>query len=242
TELRERIIKSAIAVAVGGVVCFVFFGRIRDALLEPYCNALPEDDPDRLVTQANCNLIQTEPLEGFGLVLTVAGYGGLMLALPVVLWQLWQFIVPGLYPHEKRYAVPFVASGVVLFAFGSGLAYWSIPRALDFLLEIGGFEPLLAPAPYVSFVVKMLLAFGLGFQFPLILIVLQMVGIVEVDTLKKGRRYAIVGIVVLVAILTPSGDPITLIVLSIPMYIFYEASIVWGLLRKRRLRKAAANT
>ena len=242
TELRERIIKSVIAVVAGGIICFLFKDQIIDLLITPYCNALPESDPDRLITQENCALVQTQPLEGFSLVLTISAYGGVMLALPVILWQLWQFIVPGLYPHEKRYALPFVFSGVLLFAFGSALAYWSIPRALNFLLDIGGFEPLLAPAPYVTFVVKMLLAFGLGFQFPLILIVLQIVGLVETATLRRGRRYAIVGIVVLVAILTPSGDPITLVVLSIPMYIFYETAIAWGWMRTRRRRKASAHT
>jgi len=108
-----------------------------------------------------------------------------------------------------------------------------------FLLDIGGFEPLLSPGPYISFVVRMLVAFGFGFQFPLVLILLQMIGVVDQKQLASGRRYAIVGIVVLVAILTPSGDPITLGVLSVPMYIFYETAIVFGWLRSRRQRKEA---
>lgn len=240
TELRQRIIRSAIAVAVGSVVCFIFKDQLIDALMEPYCNSLPESDDRALVTQENCNLVQTQPLEGFSLVLTVAGYGGLMLAMPVVLWHLWKFIVPGLYPHEKRYALPFVFVAATLFFLGSALAYWSAPRALIFLLDIGGFETLLAPAPYISFLVKMLVAFGLAFQFPLVLILLQQVGIVTVTQLRSGRRYAVVGIVVLVAVLTPSGDPWTLMILSIPMYIFYETAIVWGWLRARRRRKSAA--
>ena len=147
--------------------------------------------------------------------------------------------MPGLYVHEKRFAIPFVFFGVLLFFFGSGLAYWSIPRALVFLLDIGGFEPLLSPGPYISFVVRMLVAFGLGFQFPLALILLQMIGVVNQTQLRAGRRYAVVGIVVLVAVLTPSGDPITLGVLSIPMYIFYEVSIMFGWLRSRKKRKEA---
>lgn len=239
TELRQRIIKSVVAVAIGAVVCFIFKDQLIELLVDPYCRALPTADPNRVITQENCALVQTQPLEGFSLVLTLSGYGGLMLAIPVVLWQVWQFVVPGLYPHEKRYAIPFVFSGVLLFFFGVGLAYWSIPRALEFLLDIGGFEPLLSPGPYVSFVVKMLVAAGLGFQFPLILIMLQLVGIVNISQLRSGRRYAVVGIVVLVAILTPSGDPYTLMILSVPMYIFYEAAIVWGWLRARRLRKSA---
>lgn len=244
TELRQRIIKSVVAVAMGSVVVLIFNRRVIDAIVEPYCDALGElpEGENRLITEANCTLVQTQPLEGFSLVLTIAVYGGIILAIPVILWQIWQFIVPGLYPNEKRFAVPFVFFGAILFLFGSGLAFWSIPRALVFLLDIGDFEPLLSPGPYVSFVVKMLVAFGVGFQFPLILILLQMVGVVDQKQLRAGRRYAIVGIVVLVAILTPSGDPITLGVLSIPMYIFYETAIVWGWLRQKRERKATAAT
>jgi len=242
TELRTRIIKSVIAVGIGAIVCLIFNGQIIDAIVEPYCSALPEDDPNRIITQENCALVQTQPLEGFSLVLTIAGYGGLILAIPVVLWQAWQFIVPGLYPHEKRFAVPFVFFGALLFFFGSGLAFWSIPRALQFLLDIGGFEPLLAPGPYIAFVIKMLVAFGIGFQFPLVLIMLQMIGVVNQQQLRAGRRYAIVGIVVLVAILTPSGDPTTLTILSIPMYIFYESAIIWGWLRDRRNKKKTPAT
>ena len=245
TELRTRIIKSVIAVAGGAVLCLIFANRIIDALVEPYCRALgelPEGTENRIITEQNCNLVQTQPLEGFSLLLTVAVYGGIVVAIPVILWQLWQFVVPGLYPHEKRFALLFVAFGSILFFFGSGLAFWSIPRALVFLLDIGDFEPLLAPGPYISFVVRMLVAFGVGFQFPLALILLQMIGVVDQKQLRAGRRYAIVGIVVLVAVLTPSGDPITLGVLSIPMYIFYEISIIFGWWRGRKERKELAST
>ena len=241
TELRTRILKSLAAVVVGAVVCLIFNNQIIDALIQPYCDALPGLNNSRLTTPEDCALFQRSPTEGFSLLFSIAAYGGLALAMPVVLWQLWKFIVPGLYPHEKRYAVPFVVSGVALFFLGAGLAYWSIPRALNFLLNIGGdrIEELLAPADYISFVIKMLVAFGVGFQFPLVLVFLQMIGLVHYETLKGGRRYAIVGIVVLVAILTPSGDPGTLIVLSVPMYVFYEAAIVFGKLQSRRQRKKA---
>ncbi len=240
TELRSRVVKSAIAVAVGGVVVFVLYDNIFDALIEPYCRALEDIDEDSFLD--NCALVQTEPLEGFSLLFTVVGYGGFMLAIPVILWQAWQFVVPGLYPHEKKYAVPFVMSGALLFFLGSGLAFWSVPRALGFLLDIGGdgLISLLSPAPYIAFIVKMLVAFGLGFQFPLILILLQQLGVINTKQLRAGRRYAVVGIVVLVAVLTPSGDPITLGVLTIPMYIFYEAAIIWGWLRNRRKKAPQA--
>ena len=241
TELRQRVIKSVIAVVVGGVVCLIFSGRIIDAIVQPYCRTLETLDDDRLLIAAeDCALVQTQPLEGFSLVLTIAGYGGFVLATPVVLWQLWQFIVPGLYAHEKRFAIPFVFSGVVLFFSGAGLAFWSIPRALEFLLNVGDFVSLLTPGPYINFVVRFIVAFGIGFQFPLVLVMLQLVGVVDYKQLGSGRRYAIVGIIVLVAVLTPSGDPQTLLILSIPMYLFYEIAIVFGWIRARRKNKLAA--
>jgi sec-independent protein translocase protein TatC len=158
----------------------------------------------------------------------------------VLLWQLWRFVTPALYPKEKRYAIPFVFSAVLLFLLGAGLAYWSLERALSFLINISGddVETLLRPAPYLSFVVFMMLAFGVGFEFPIVLIFLQLAGIIDYKQLAHVRRYALIGIVVLVAVITPSGDPITLAALSIPMYVFYELSIVVGWFLTRRRRKA----
>ena len=168
----------------------------------------------------------------------VAGYGGLTLAIPVLLWQAWRFIAPGLYRRERRWAIPFVLAGVILFAAGVLLAYWTIPRALSFLAHIGGPDlvTVFSPAKYLSFVVKMTVAFGLAFEFPLFLVFLQMIGVIKTQQLRAGRRYAIVGIVALVAVLTPSGDPLTLLILSIPMLFFYEFAIVFGRIRERRLR------
>ena len=118
---------------------------------------------------------------------------------------------------------------------GGALAYWSLPRALDFLVkDIGGTDlvSLFSPKQYLGFVVKMMVAFGIAFQFPIFLIGLQAMGVVENRTLRKVRSYAIVGIVALVAVITPSGDPFTLMALSIPMYAFYEISILWGVLAR----------
>lgn len=236
TELRTRIVRSVIAIVVGGIVVWVFYGTIWNALLSPYCNALENLDQETAIGNSECNLVLTQPLEGLSLFFTVVGYGGFAIAMPVVLWQAWQFIVPGLYSHEKKYGIRFMLSGTLLFFFGGALAFWSAPRALEFLLAVGGedFVPLLTPGPYITFLVKMIVAFGLGFQFPIILIIAQQLGVVNSDQLKAGRRYAIVGIVVLVAVLTPSGDPITLGVLSVPMYLFYEASIIFGWFKKRK--------
>ena len=241
-ELRKRLILSFVAIAVGAVVCWIAYDWILDFLLDPYCESLTAEQREQTeIFGSGCNLFVRNPLEGFTVRLTVAGYGGLALAMPVVLWQVWRFVAPGLYAHEKRYAVPFIVSGVVLFFLGAGLAYWSIPRALDFLSGIGGDDlvELFSPQEYLSFVIKMIVAFGVGFLFPIALIFLQLLGIVENQSLRRVRQYAVIGIVSLVAVITPSGDPFTLMVLSVPMYLFYEIAILFGRIRDRRARKAA---
>ncbi len=244
-ELRSRLIKSALAVLVGAVVCWVFYPQILDVMVQPYCDAVPEEAVEEEAARQNlfggCELLVLDPLEPFSVRLTVAGYGGLTLAIPVVLWQVWRFVQPGLYPRERRNAALFTVVGALLFALGAGLAYWSIPRALKFLATIGG-EDLVtgfSPAKYLSFVIKMMAAFGIGFEFPILLVFLQMAGIIHYRQLIRARRFAIVGIVALVAVITPSGDPFTLMVLSVPMYLFYEAAIGIGWLRARRERQEA---
>jgi sec-independent protein translocase protein TatC len=247
TELRSRLIKAALAIGVGAIACFIFYESIFAVLIRPYCESLNDSarasaaaltgDPD-----AGCTLIARDPLEGFGVRMTVAGYGGISLAMPVILWQLWRFIAPGLYRTERRYARGFVVCGVLLFALGGALSYWTVPRALEFLNTIGGNDLSVAysPRPYLGFIVKMIVAFGIGFEFPILLCFLQLAGVLSPSLLRKFWRHAVVGIVVLVAAVTPSGDPITLGVLSIPMYAFYELSIVFGRLHLRRKRKAEA--
>ena len=245
-EFRSRLIKSFLAVAVGGVACWVLYPFILDLLLRPYCQTFPIEervDSGLFGPGGGCNLFVTDPLEPFSVRLTVAGYGGVTLAMPVVLWQTWRFVAPGLYKHEKRYALPCVLGGMVLFLSGAGRAYWSLPRALDFLALIGGADlvSLFSPQRYLGFVIKMMVAFGIAFQFPIVLIALQAVGLVGNRTLRKNRSYASVGIVVLVAVITPSGDPFTLMALSVPMYAFYEIAILWGVISARRERAKSGN-
>ncbi|MYH72977.1 MAG: twin-arginine translocase subunit TatC, partial [Acidimicrobiia bacterium] len=242
-ELRSRLIKCILAVVAGAVVCWVFYPQILDWLVQPYCDVIPEEAVTEEAARQNlfggCELLVLDPLEPFSVRLTVAGYGGLTLAIPVVLWQMWRFVQPGLYPRERRHAAAFTVAGALLFALGAGLAYWSIPRALNFLASIGG-EDLVtgfSPAKYLGFVVKMMAAFGIGFEFPILLVFLQLAGIIHYRQLIRWRRFAIVGIVALVAVITPSGDPFTLMVLSVPMYLFYEAAIAIGWMRARRERR-----
>jgi len=238
TELRKRIIISIVAVAVGAVVAWFFYTPIFEFLLKPHCEI--NGDSSLL---SNCGLLATSPLDPFSTKLTVSAYTGVGLAMPVILWQVWKFIAPGLYPEERRYGLSFVIFSFVLFALGASLAYWTLPRALEFLANIGGdfFENVYTPKLYIGFVIKMMLGFGLGFEFPILLMFLQIIGLVENKTLRAGRRFAIVGIVALVAVLTPSGDPVSLMALSVPMYLFYEVAIAFGWWRQRRKNKSKTN-
>lgn len=228
-ELRTRLIRAVLAVFVGGVICWILYPQILDFLLEPYCDSNANE----------CGLLATDPLDPLKTRFNIALYGGIALAMPVLLWQIWRFIMPGLYPNERKLAIPFVTSALTLFVLGASLAYYTLPRALEFLQQIGGddIENIYNPSKYLSLITYMMLAFGIGFEFPIVLIFLQLVGLVTPQKLASWRRYAIVGIVVLVAVITPSGDPYSLALLSVPMYLFYEASILVGkLLQRRRAR------
>lgn len=235
-ELRRRLIICVAVVTVGMVVVMLpLYDPIIDVLMEPYLETCdPEVD--------NCTLLQTDPLEGFNVRLRVSMYGGIALAMPVLLWQTWRFISPGLYSNEKRYALPFVASGLALFGLGATLAYWMLPRALGFLGSIGGTNLVqhYSPGKYVSLVSYMMLAFGAGFQVPVLLVFLQLAGVLQTDTLRRFRRYSIVVIAILSAVVTPTGDPQTMLALMLPMYLFYELSILLGgWLTGRRARAPA---
>jgi sec-independent protein translocase protein TatC len=237
-ELRDRIIKVAIAIAVGMVISFLLYNQLFHWLLGPY-RAVANDH--NTLSGDKAKLLLTDPLGGFGIRMRMAAYGGIFIAMPVILWQLWRFITPGLYSHEKRYAVPFLLSSIVLFLLGAGIAFTTLPKALEFLIDIGGdqnFVTAFAPDKYFKLITYMMLAFGIGFEFPILLIFLKMAGIIQVDQLRQWRRYAIVGICILVAVITPSGDPFSMLALSVPMCAFYEIAIWVGWAMDRKQRKA----
>ncbi len=238
TELRDRMIKIVLALVIGMLISFLLYDQIFSFLIKPY-----EDIANSTTSLTGGRLLQVDPLEGFGIRMKLALYGGIGIAMPVILWQLWRFVTPGLYEHEKRYAVPFVLSALTLFVLGAGLAYYTSPRALEFLIDIGGsdnFITAFAPGKYFTLITYMMLAFGIGFEFPILLIFLQMANIVGPSQLRRGRRYTIVGICVMVAVITPSGDPISMLMLSLPMVVFYEASIIIGRVLERRRSAAPA--
>jgi sec-independent protein translocase protein TatC len=221
-ELRRRLLISLVAVAAGASVAFVVYGRILRFLQRPYCEALPKHE--------SCRFLAVSVLDPFAVRLQIAAYGGLILAAPVVFWQLWKFVAPGLRAQERRYAVPFMVSSVVLFVMGGAIAYLTFPKALSFLIHIGGssLEVRTSPTKYLGLVSLMILAFGVSFEFPVFLVFLELVGVLPSARLRKWRRPAIVVIVTFAAVITPSQDPFSLFAMAIPMYLFYEAAIVIG--------------
>jgi len=245
-ELRTRIIRCALSVIIGSIVILAFYDWVLEFLTSPYtqlcidrggdfCGLAAEGDSPRLAI--------TDPLEGFSTRLRIATYGGLLFSIPVIMWQIWRFIVPALQAKEKKYAVPFIVSSVALFALGGLLAYLTLEKALEFLISWAGQDVanLFQVSKYVRLVSLMVFAFGVGFQFPVLLVFLQLVGILNPQQLLRSWRYAIVGIVVLAAVITPSGDPISLAALAGPMLVLYFVAAGIGLIAQRRSRAAEAS-
>jgi sec-independent protein translocase protein TatC len=225
-ELRSRIIVSIVAVAVGATVAFVFSNDIMEFLITFYRDALGND---------KAKLVNLSPVDGFVIRLKIATYGGIVLALPVWLYELWRFITPALDPREKRYAVPFVASAIVLFALGAVVAFLTLEPALKFLIDVGGpaQQAAYTSEKYLSLIALMILAFGLSFEFPIVLVFLLIARVIRTEQLRRARRWAAVGIITFAAVITPSQDPYSLFFMAVPMYLFYEASIIIGRILKR---------
>jgi sec-independent protein translocase protein TatC len=231
-ELRKRIIISAIAVAVGAIVAFFLYPWIINFLAHPYREITKNKNG---CGPSGCSLIATDPLQPFAVRLKVATYGGIVLALPIWLWELWRFVTPGLHRREKKYAIPFIAASIVLFCLGGLVAWLTVPKALQFLASVGGtsITPFFTADKYLSLISLMIIAFGLSFEFPVLLVFLMLAGLLKSKTLSRGRRWWAVGITTFAAIITPSQDPYSLAFMAIPMYLFYEMSILIGKLMKK---------
>jgi len=225
-ELRSRIVKSVLALAVGSVVGFALSNQALSFLVDPYCRAQ---------AGKSCQLVVIDPLEGFSTRIKLAVFIGFVIAAPVILWQIWRFVTPGLHKNEKRYAIPFIVSSIILFLAGAVVAVTTFPKALDFLIAVGGPDlvPLFSPSKYLRLYMLVVLAFGISFEFPILLTFLQLARILKSEQLRKWRRGAIISIVVFAAVITPSQDPVTLLAMAGPMYAFYEISILLGKVLRR---------
>ena len=235
TELRSRLIKSVLAFLVGMVVCFTVWNSIFNFLTYPLCSAMMERG------QEDCGLILIKLQEGFFVAISISFLGGFMLAFPYIAFQMWRFVAPGLYKNEKGAFLPFLLASPFMFFLGAAFAFWVVtPLAFDFFLgfqqpgSLGqsddGESGIAAIAfqgsaqEYLSLTIKFIVAFGLCFQLPVLLTLMGKVGLVSSDGLKTVRKYAVVGILVMAAIVTPP-DIITQVILFVVVYGLYELSI-----------------
>jgi sec-independent protein translocase protein TatC len=214
TELRNRIIKIILAVVAGGIVGFI----LSEALIAFFVRALPTDEP----------LITLGVGDAFAIRIRIAFVTGIILAMPVILYQLWAFVSPGLTAQERRVARPWIPLALVFFALGSVLAWVVLPFAVAFLLGFAtpDLRPTLTATHYFDFVTTMFLAFGLVMEFPILLYGLSRVGIVTSARLRGARRYAILGIAIFAAAVTPGGDLVSPGVLGVTLYLLYEGTII----------------
>ncbi|MGH9077533.1 MAG: twin-arginine translocase subunit TatC [Acidimicrobiales bacterium] len=227
SELRRRLIVSILAIVVGGIVAWFLYNPLLHFMAEPYAQLL-KTHPRLDLTHGQ--LVITALAEGFTTRLKISAYVGIALATPVVLWELWRFITPGLHKNEKRYIVPFVASAAVLFAMGVAAAVLVFPKAIGWLISVSGTSvaPLVSASSYVNLYALMCLIFGLAFLYPVVVMFLMIAGVVPSARWRKWRRVAIIVIAAVAAVVTPSSDPFSFMAMAVPMYVFYEASIGVG--------------
>jgi sec-independent protein translocase protein TatC len=233
-ELRHRLVVAVAAIAIGAIAGWFLYPVFLHIVQHPYCgyvNGLPKAEQP----PAGCRFVANGVLDPMLSKLKIVLYLGLFIALPIVLYQLWAFIVPGLTAREKKYSVPFIVSSVLLFVLGAFVAIVMLPKGLGFLLGFAGSQvtPLINFTQYVGFVTLLILIFGLSFEFPILLVFLTMVGVLSSAKLRAWRRWSILGIAVFAAVITPSSDPYTMMALMIPMLLFYEASIIIARMMKR---------
>lgn len=228
-ELRTRIVRGLIGLLVGLLITFPFSQKIVDYLARPI--------------QATGNtLVFLAVTEAFWVQMKVALIVGLFLASPVILWQVWAFVAPGLHTHEKKYAGPFVIVGSLLFIGGGAFSLKVVtPFAIQFLLSYSrpGLQPMISIGSYVDFLLKFTLAFGLVFELPLALTVLARMGAVTPKALAKNRKYAILGAFVAAAVLTPTPDAFNQALMAGPLIILYEVGIVCARIFGKRVPKLA---
>jgi sec-independent protein translocase protein TatC len=230
-ELRTRIVRALIGLLVGLGIALPFSQRIMDYLARP-------------VQQAGHTLVFLAITEAFWVQMKVAMIAGLFLASPIILWQVWAFVSPGLYPHEKKYALPFVAIGSLLFILGGVFSLKVVtPYATQFLLSYGrpGLQPMISIGSYVDFLLKFTLAFGLVFELPLAITLAARMGLVTAKTLARNRKYAILGAFVGGAILTPTPDAFNQALMAGPLILLYEVGIICARIFARSPRTVAVS-
>jgi len=247
-ELRHRLVLAAIAVLAGSIIGFVWFSvrvgpipSLSDLMTNPYC-ALPSSQRATFVG-GKCGLLQTQPFETFKIRLEIGIAAGFVLTSPAWLYQIWAFITPGLYRKERKFALTFVTAAVILFTAGAVMAYVVFPTALRVLSGVGGsgFVTAFAATAYVSFMLNLLVLFGVSFELPLLVVMLNRAGILHYEKLRRWRRGMMFALWVLAAFVTPGQDPVSMLVLGGGLNLLLELAIQISRVHDRRMsaRRAA---
>jgi sec-independent protein translocase protein TatC len=219
-ELRSRLLVCLLAIGVGFVISYIFAGKLFAILMKPWIEAMPQGAP--------ATLIYTAPHEAFFVYMKVAFIAGTLLSIPVILWQIWRFIAPGLYQNEKRYMLPVIFFSSFCFIGGATFGYFVVfPAGFKFFASFASehITPMVRTSEYLAFANKMLLCFGLAFELPVFAFFLAKMGLISSDFLRRKRKIAIVLIFVAAALLTPSPDVVSQLLMAGPMLVLYEASV-----------------
>ena len=233
-ELRNRLVKSALAVLAFGILGFIFRDWIFDFLVGPF-----RDAAEQTGTDAELNF--REMMDPLVVPLRIAMLTGIVFAAPVWIYQLWSFVTPAMYRNEKKWALAVVGAAVPMFGLGVVLAMWLMPRAMIFMQNFAPDDVSMFVdfGSYLSFSIRLVLVFGVGFLLPIFVVLLNAVGVLRHETLGQARRWVIVGIFAFGAVATPTGDPLSLMVLAVPMWLLFEVAVlVARIMDKRRDRTA----
>jgi len=243
-ELRGRLLKSLLAIAIGSVAAWFLYDPagtrrgIIDLLIDPFCEATEDFRAER-GDLGSCSLFLDSVIGPFMLQLQVSVVVGVIGTSPIWIYQLWRFITPGLHRDERRWTFVFLLTAIPLFLAGVALAFFVLPKGLGVLLSFtpDRVENLIKVDVYLRFMVRTMLVFGIGFLLPVVVIVLNLIGILPATTLRRTRGWTVVGIFIFAAVGTPSGDPLTMCLVAVPMWLLYEVAVVIARINDRRKKR-----